>query len=441
MRSEVLCAQYIILKRCIKIYERKQIGEGIWFSKVTDPRFKVNRIAVSFYTDIDDGVHSRADYAIVPYILVDSCEKYPDYSALSLRFSELYGATMSDNTSVSGDNRCTSLAVASIDDRFALHGERIEHDCCELLLDCLLHPLMENGIFDGQTTKLMQGELLDSIDSVINDKRNYAAQKGAELAYRGESWERSIQGTRPEAEKITAQSAYSAYKAMLAHGRIEITAVGCSDFEESEKMCTEAFAALERSDIYVPHYAPSALKESAESVSEAMPMQQAILRMYFKAPELDDRFAASLLSMVLGGMTTSRFFSKIREEQSLCYYCSCFSNRFKRVITAYAGVDPQNVGKTREAILAEFRDICENGVSEDELARAKLEIVNDAKSVYDSVNAISSWYSVQLMDDELLTPEDFIAEIQKVTPERVQAACRMYSPDTYYTLMPEVENA
>ncbi len=407
---------------------------------MTDPRFKVNRIAVSFYTDIDDPLHSRADYAIVPYILVDSCEKYPDYSALSLRFSELYGATMSDNTSVAADNRCTSLAVASIDDRFALEGERIEHDCCELLLDCLLHPLMENGVFDGQTTKLMQGELLDSIDSVINDKRNYAAQKGAEIAYKGESWEHSIQGTRPEAEKITAQSAYSAYKAILTHGRIEITAVGCSDFAESEKMFAEAFAELERSNIYVPKYKASALKEKAESVTESMPMQQAIMRMYFKAPDMDDRYAGSLLSMVLGGMTTSRFFSKIREKQSLCYYCSCFSNRFKRVITAYAGVDPQNVEKTREAVLAEFKDICENGISEDELQRAKLEIVNDAKSVYDSVNAISSWYSAQLMDDELLTPEDFIAEIQKVTPERVQAACRKYSPDTFYTLMPEVES-
>ncbi len=432
-------AQYIILKRCIKIYERKQIGEGIWFSKATDPRFKVNRISVSFYTDIDDPLHSRADYAIVPYILVDSCEKYPDYSALSLRFSELYGATMSDNTSVTADNRCTSLAVASIDDRFALEGERLEHDCCELLLDCLLHPLMENGVFDKQTTRLMQSELLDSIDSVINDKRNYAAQKGAELAYRGESWEHSIQGTRPEAEKITPQSAYSAYKAILTHGRIEINAVGCSDFTESEKMFAEAFKGLERNNIYIPRYEPSKLKEHTEIVTESMPMQQAILRMYFKAPDMDDRYAGSLLSMILGGMTTSRFFSKIREQQSLCYYCSCFSNRFKRVITAYAGVDPHNVEKTRKAVLAEFKDICENGITEDELKRAKLEIINDAKSVYDSVNAISSWYSAQLMDDKLLTPEDFIAEIQKVTPERVRAACLKYSPDTFYTLMSEVE--
>lgn len=426
--------------RCIKIYETRIIGEGVRFSKLTDPRFKINRIAVSFYTDIDDPAHSRADYAVVPYILVDSCEKYPDYSLLSLRFSELYGATLSDSTTLMGDSRCSCLAAASIDDRFALDGESVEHDCCELLLQCLLHPLMENGVFSAQTTDLMRGELIDSIDSVINDKRAYAAQRGAEIAYKGEAWEYSIQGTREEAEKITAASAYSAYQSMLTHGRIEITAVGCSDFAESEKMFAKAFSALPRSDIYTPSCVPSALKAAPESIVETMPMQQAILRMYFKAPDMTDRFAGSLLSMILGGMTTSRFFSKIREQQSLCYYCSSFSNRFKRVITAYAGVDPQNAEKTRAAVLAEFKDICENGVTEDELERAKLEIINDAKSVYDSVNAIASWYSAQILDEKPLTPEEFIDGIMQVTPQRIREACAAYSPDTFYALMPQEDN-
>ncbi len=437
--QNALCIDFTyILKRCFKIYERKQIGEGIWFSRITDARFKVNRIAVSFYTDIDDDGFSRADYAIVPYILVDSCAKYPDYSALSMRFSELYGASMSDSTTIMGDSRCSTLAVASIDDRYALEGEHIEQDTCQLLLDCLLDPLMENGAFSADTTRLMQGELIDAIDSVINDKRNYAAQKGAEHAYIGEPWGLSVQGTRPEAERITAQSAYGAYSEMLRRGRIEITAVGCSDFNESEKLLKEAFSKLQRSDICEPHCTPSKLKSDTLDISEDMPMQQAILRMYFKAPDMDDRYAGVLLSTILGGMTTSRFFMNIREEQSLCYYCSCFSNRFKRVITAYAGVDPQNVQRTREAILAEFRDVCENGVSEEELSRAKLEIINDARSIYDGVNAIASWYSGQLMDSTVITPEEYIEQLKQVTPERIQQACRKYSLDTFYVLMPEV---
>lgn len=418
------------------ILERKQIGDGIWFSKFTDKRFKVNRISVSIYTEIDSS-YTRADYAIVPYILVDSNAKYPDYSKLSLRFSELYGASMSDNTSILGDVRCSSLAVTSIDDRFALEGECIEQESCQLLLDCLLDPLTEDGVFSAETTRLMQGELIDAIDSVINDKRNYAAQKGAENAYIGEPWGISVQGSREEAERITPATAYGAYMEMLTKGRIEITAVGCSDFSESEKMLAEAFSKLSRTDICTPTTVPSTLKNDVLYVSESIDMKQAILRMYFKAPEMDDRYAGALLSMVLGGMTTSRFFSKIREEQSLCYYCSSFSNRFKRVITVYAGVDSQNVERTREAVLSEFRDICENGVSEEELSRAKLEIINDAKSIYDGVNSIASWYGTQLLDKEKLTPEQYIEHIRSVTPERVQAACRKYSLDTFYALMPE----
>lgn len=420
----------------LKILERKQIGDGIRFSRITDKRFKVNRISVSIYTDIEGDI-SRADYAVVPYILVDSCAKYPDYSKLSLRFSELYGASMSDSTALLGDMRCTGLSVTSIDDRYALEGERIERDTCELLLECLLDPLLENGAFSAETTRLMQGELIDSIDSVINDKRNYAAVKGAENAYCGEPWGKLIQGSREEAERITPRSAYRAYTELLRRGRIEICAVGCSDFAESERMLTEAFARLDRSDIFSLSVIPTAPKDEPLTVEERMDMKQAIVRMYFKAPEMDDRYAGALLSMLLGGMTTSRFFTKIREEQSLCYYCSSFSNRFKRVITVYAGVDPQNIGRVREAVLAELKDVCENGVSEEELNRAKLEIINDAKSVYDSVSSVSSWYGSQIMDDETLTPEEYAERIRAVTPDRIQAACRRYSLDTVYILSPE----
>ena len=429
-----------IQKRCIKIYECKQLGEGIRFNRITDSRFKVNRISVKIYTEIEDGCHSRADYAIIPYILVDSCAKYPDYSELSMRFSELYGASMSDSTTILGDVRVSTLAVTAIDDRFALEGEKLERESCQLLLDCLLDPLMEDGAFSAETTRLMQGELIDAIDSVINDKRNYAAQKGAELAYRGEPWGLSVQGTHEEAEKITPQSAYSAYMNMLKHGRIEIFAVGCSDFAESEKLLCEAFAKLDRSDICVPVSRPSQPKEETLIVSEDMPMQQAVMRMYFKAPEMSDRYAGALLSMILGGMTTSRFFENIREKQSLCYYCSSFSNRFKRVITAYAGVDRSNVDRVKDAILAEFRNVCENGVSEDELQRAKLEIINDAKSVYDGVKAIASWYSSQLLDDKVISPEEYISEIMMVTPQRIREACGKYTLDTVFTLMPEVND-
>jgi predicted Zn-dependent peptidase len=152
---------------------------------------------------------------------------------------------------------------------------------------------------------------------------------------------------------------------------------------------------------------------------------------------MDDRYANVLFGMILGGMTTSRFFSNIREKQSLCYYCSCFTHRGMRTLTAYAGVEPQNIERTRDAILKEFDDIRENGVTEEELERAKLEIINEASSTYDSVSAISGWYLSQLNDGEFITPEEYIERIKAVTPERVRAISGKYTLDTVYTLCGE----
>ena len=152
---------------------------------------------------------------------------------------------------------------------------------------------------------------------------------------------------------------------------------------------------------------------------------------------MTDRYAGVVLSMILGGMTTSRFFSNIREKQSLCYYCSCYSNRFKKIITVYAGVDLANIAKTERAVMKEFMNISMMGVTDEELEHAKLEIIESARAVYDSAGALSSWYSSQITDDKMLTPEEYAAGVSEVDAKRVMDACRQYCLDTVYTLYPE----
>ena len=156
--------------------------------------------------------------------------------------------------------------------------------------------------------------------------------------------------------------------------------------------------------------------------------------MYFKAPELSDKYANMMLIMILGGMTTSRFFKNIREKQSLCYYCAATGSFYKKYLCAYAGVEPQNVKRTEEAILAELRDIAENGVTEEDISAALLEIHNSLTTLYDSANAIGNWYLNKILDDKILSPEEYWEEIQKVTSERIRAAARLYKLDTVYAL-------
>ena len=166
------------------ILDRKQLADGIFFSRITDGRYKTNRISVSFFTDFDEA--RRADYAILPYILTDSCRKYPNLTRLTERFSDLYGASISDNLSCSFNKRQITFRISCIDDRYTINGEKLEQDCCQLLLDCILDPVTENGDFPEKTVDIMRQELIDAIESVKGDKRMYAAQQGAMAAFPGE---------------------------------------------------------------------------------------------------------------------------------------------------------------------------------------------------------------------------------------------------------------
>lgn len=410
--------------------------DGVYFSRITDKRFKTNQITVNFYNDFD--ADSRADYSVASYILSDSCNKYPQYKELSARLLELYNATLTSNTVFSAwDQRCITLNASILDNAYALDGENLEAEICDIIRECLIYPNIENGVFSESVVSLMKSEVIDAIDSIVNDKATYAAQNANKTAYCGEPSERSPLGLRSEVENVTPQSAYNAYRKILETSRIEIFASGCSEFKDAKAIFSDMFSGIARHDICRLTTSPSPLKPKPEYAADTLPMEQAILRMYFKAPECEDREARGLLAMILGGMSTSRFFENIREQQSLCYYCSCFSNKYKRTLTAYAGVEPYNVEQCKNAILSELSDISQNGVSEEELRTAKLEYFNRISTIYDSQTAMISWYLNQLTDEEFFTPEEYYNRIEAVTSDRIKAAAAMFSLDTVYTLSGE----
>ncbi len=417
----------------IVIFERKQIADGVFFSRITDRRFKENRISVLLFTEFD--ALPRADCALAAYALSECCALYPDYSKLSAALLDLYDASISTSTTMRWDKRCTEIVGSALDDRYALSGEKLERELAQLMCECLFRPKAENGAFDEKVTEMMRAELIDAIDSVINDKSRFAAYQAAKTAYVGEAAALPPSGTHEDAEKVTARSAYAAYREILETARVEIFAAGCSEFTETEEIFAREFSAINRRCAVAElGCKPSVLKEKTAYAEDEFDMQQAILRMYFKAPDLADFEANFLLTRILGGMTTSRFFTNIREKQSLCYYCSAYSTKAMRALICYAGIEPKNKKRVEEAISKELRDISENGVTDEELFRAKLELRNQLKAVYDSAGALINWFSGQLADEKILPPEEFGELCEAVSAQRVQNAAREYSLDTVYAL-------
>lgn len=401
---------------------------------VTDKRFKVNQFTAALFTEISEATLS--EHCLVPDILVDSCAKYPNYSELNRYTEGLYNLSLSSSMDFCGGCRMTTLRAVNIDDRYALDGEKLERATVDLLAECLFRPRLENGAFAEEPFRIAQSQLIDDINAEKNDKSAYAAKRGAAAAFRGEPDGLPYYGTLEQAAAATPQSAYAAYKEMLRTAHVEIFAVGCGDFTETAGIFTEAFSHTERGDIFEIKRSASPLKPEVCEVTETAEMEQAILRMYYKCEGVADRCASGLACSILGGLPTSRFFSDIREKQSLCYYCSGSINNIKGVITVSAGVEPKNLELTRGAVTAELEKMLNDGITEEELEQAKKALRESVGSVYDSVSSITSWYLGRLFDEEFCSPEELMRKYERCSARDVISALRSYRLDTVFVLKP-----
>jgi zinc protease len=89
-----------------------------------------------------------------------------------------------------------------------------------------------------------------------------------------------------------------------------------------------------------------------------------------------DRYALDVLSNVLGG-SGGRFFLKLRDEQSLAYSVAPLHSYgcHRGIFGAYMACTPHKLRDAEGGIRNVWNDICQKGVSQDELDRARNYII------------------------------------------------------------------
>lgn len=413
-------------------FQRREIGKEIYFSSVNDPRFKLNMISVNFFAPLSE--ETASENAIALNILTKSCAEYPTFAALNNKLSSLYAARLGSGAMSAGDSQILTVSVTCIDNKYALQNEKVDEEAIGILLGCLFEPLLENGVFTEKITSLERQSLIDDIEAELNDKQSYANHKAAEIMYEGEpSAIRSI-GSAEHAKRVTPFTAFSAYKRLLSNCRIEIFCSGCSDFKNAEKTLTRAFTSIERGDIFPCVSVKSKLKAQPKYVEEKLAVTQSKLAMGFKT-DCDDHPAFQLMSAIYGGTTTSKLFANVREKMSLCYYCWATGlNRRKGSMFVRSGVENENIEKAQKEILAQLEAVKKGDFTDEDIENAKMYRKNNLKTYNDSLSQMAAWYLACIYDDDIRSPEDAIAEEEKVTKERIIQAAQSVKLDTVYVL-------
>ena len=134
------------------------------------------------------------------------------------------------------------------------------------------------------------------------------------------------------------------------------------------------------------------------------------------------KYVQEVLSVILGGMMSSRLFIEVREKLGLAYYIKTDAEADSDTgfLATRAGADNKNVEKAISTILKEYRKISHVKITADELKKAKDYIKGKTALVLEGSDDLSLFYGMQeLLEKKILTPKDIYAKIDQVTSQDI----------------------
>ncbi len=419
------------------------ICDGINFRSIQDTRFKTVRMSIHFMLPLEKD--QVAANALLPFIMCRASREYPDFTKLSQRLAELYGASLSGEVQKLGDVQVMSISMVSLADRYTLHQENLSKELTALLCSVVFDPPFDSdGHFSKEDFLQEQRQTLETIDAEFNDKRTYAKQRCEQVMCAEERYGLRRYGSREAVADLHREELTEAWKHLIHNAKIEIMVLGDCNPQPVYDGFAQAFSKIDRKRLEICETEIIKTAKEVREISETMSVAQSKLVMGFRAgAELDtpEETAARLMVAIFGGTPHSKLFLNVREKLSLCYYCAARFNSIKGLLFVESGVETQNLESAKKEILAQLDEIRKGNLKEEEIQSAKLSLCNSYRTIGDYLGGMESWYLTQTFRPRVQTPEEAAEEINQVTKEQIVEAANRVTLDTVYQLIGNEGNA
>ena len=134
------------------------------------------------------------------------------------------------------------------------------------------------------------------------------------------------------------------------------------------------------------------------------------------------RFAMGVLSAALGGGMSSRLFQEIREKRGLAYSVYSYAQQFagSGLIGFYAGCNPAKAVEVVEIIRSVLSDVAENGMTHEEIDRAKGAVRGSlVLSQEDTGSRMSRIGKNEIVYGQVMDFDDILTSIERVSAQDI----------------------
>jgi zinc protease len=217
-----------------------------------------------------------------------------------------------------------------------------------------------------------------------------------------------------------------------------VSVFGNVNAEEVKQVFEQALGKMKPGALALTDAHPSEPISKIENVESNRDKSQGVIMVGYRGVDMfnKDRHALELIDEASSDLG-SRFFIRIRENMGLAYYvgASQMEGLVPGLFAFYLGTDPQKIEPVKTALLDEIRKLANEGLTEEELARAKRKLIGQHEIGMQSNDsfgyqcALDELYGLGFDYYKKLKPE-----VNAVTLDETKSVAAKYFRDQPYVL-------
>jgi len=303
----------------------------------------------------------------------------------------------------------------------------------DLILDWV-SDIYLNSLFDGKEINKEIGTILQELNMILDTPMRYVSDLWTDLLYGDQPAGWRVIGTEEVIKKIKREQFIKYLKEHYSSKNTVIAIAGNINHKITIDKVKKYFKPI-NSNLVKDKLPVKEEQNKPESLIYYKETDQTHLILGTRAYNMfhPDKYALSLLSVILGGNMSSRLWISVRERQGLAYYVgSNFdSDTDTGSFVTRAGVDNQRVEKAIITILNEYKKISQKKITSAELKKAKNYIKGVSLIGMESSDEQASFYASQeLLTNKILTLEEKFSKINKVTVNDIQRVAKdIFKPE------------
>jgi predicted Zn-dependent peptidase len=286
----------------------------------------------------------------------------------------------------------------------------------DILSDMVLNPKL-----DPKEVEKEKGVIVEEINMYKDIPAQHVHEILSEMLWPGQPLGLPLAGTVESVNSIKREDVV-AYKEKFYNPN-NMLLIGCGKIKEDEllPLAKKYLSKVSTKDIPKFKKAVVAQREPVLNLTSKK-TEQTHAALGFHCPDRfhPDRYATSLLNVILGANMSSRLFHIVRDELALCYEISSSVRRYEDTGTFVvgAGLDEANLVKALGVIFRELDIIKKKAVSKDELDRAKEFYKGQLLFTLEDTMSLMLWLGEKIVSGEKeFDIKNIIKRIESITED------------------------